>query len=231
MTRTLAQPCLSVDVPVDVPVTTYREQWLAASRARVVAAADETRRRLQHDLHHGARERLAHTVVALKLARDALASGRSAADLNDEALAHAERASRELDGVVRGILPTILVHGGLRPGVESLIAGLTLQAEVRVAAPRLPAETETAAYLVVAEALTNVAAHACADRVRVSVELEGALLAVEVRDDGVGGADPTRGRGLTGLVDRVEAVGGVLTITSHPGAGTVLRAVLPVDPP
>ena len=81
-----------------------------------------------------------------------------------------------------------------------------------------------------AEALTNVAAHAHADRVRVSVELEGAFLAVEVSDDGVGGADPARGCGLTGLVDRVEAVGGVLTITSQPGAGTALRAVLPVDP-
>jgi signal transduction histidine kinase len=226
MTRTLAQTCLSADAAV----TTYREEWLTASRARVVAAADETRRRLQRDLHHGAQARLAHTVVALKLARDALATGRSPIDLIDEALAHAERASSELGGVVRGILPTILVHGGLRPGVESLIAGLALAAEVRVAAPRLPAATETAAYFVLAEALTNVAAHACADRVRVSVELEGTFLAVEVRDDGVGGADPTRGCGLTGLVDRVEAVGGVLTITSLPGAGTVLRAVLPVDP-
>jgi signal transduction histidine kinase len=228
MTRTLAQPCLSVDVAVDV--ATHREQRLAASRARVAAAADETRRRLQHDLHRGAQARLAHTVVALKLARDALAAGRSPADLIDEALAHAERASRELDGVVRRILPTILVHGGLRAGVESLIAGLSLQAEVRVAAPRLPAATETAAYFVLAEALTNVAAHACADRVRVSVELEGTFLTVEVSDDGMGGADPSRGHGLTGPTDRVEAVGGVLTITSRPGAGTVLRSVLPVDP-
>ena len=225
MTRTLAQPCL----PDDIADTTGREEWLTASRARLAAAADETRRRLQHDLHHGARERLTHTVVALKLARDALATGQSAADLIDEALAHAEQASRELGGVVRRILPTILVHGGLRPGVESLIAALTLQAEVRVAAPRLPAATETTAYFVVAEALTNVAAHACADRVRVSVELEGRFLTIEVSDDGVGGADPTRGRGLTGLVDRVEAVGGVLTIMSCAGAGTVLRAVLPVD--
>jgi len=226
MTRTLAQPGL----PVDAAVTTCREEWLTASRARVAAAADETRRRLQHDLHHGAQARLAHTVVALKLARDALATGRSPADLIDEALAHAEQASSALGGVVRGILPTILVHGGLHPGVESLVAGLALHAEVRVAAPRLPAATETAAYFVVAEALGNVAAHACADQVRVSVELEGTSLAVEVSDDGVGGADLTRGRGLTGLVDRVEAVGGVLTITSPPGAGTVVRAVLPVDP-
>jgi len=226
MIRTLAHPYLSVDAAG----AAHREERLTASRARVAAAADEIRRRLQRDLHRGAQARLAHTVVALKLARDALAAGRSPADLIDEALAQAERASRELDGVVRAILPTILVHGGLRPGVESLIAGLSLQAEVRVGAPRLPAATETAAYLVVAEALTNVAAHACADRVRVSVDLEGRFLTVEVSDDGVGGADPTRGRGLTGLVDRVEAAGGALTITSRPGAGTVLRAVLPVDP-
>ena len=140
MTSTLAQPGL----PVDAAVTTCREEWLTASRARVAAAADETRRRLQHDLHHGAQARLAHTVVALKLARDALDTGRSPADLIDEALAHAEQASRALGGVVRGILPTILVHGGLHPGVESLVAGLALQAEVRVVAPRLPAATETA---------------------------------------------------------------------------------------
>ena len=226
MTRTLAQPCPSVGA-AGAPC---REEQLAASRARIAADADETRRRLQHDLHHGAQARLAHAVVALKLARDAVAAGRSPVDLIDEALAHAERASNELGGVVRGILPTILVHGGLRAGVESLIAGLALAAEVRVAAPRLPAATETAAYFVVAEALSNVAAHACADRVRVFVELQGACLAVEVSDDGVGGVDPTRGRGLTGLVDRVEAVGGVLTITSRHGTGTVLRAVLPVEP-
>ena len=202
---------------------------LLASRARVAAAADETRRRLQHDLHHGPQERLAHAVVALKLAREALAAGRSPVDLVDEALAQAARASSQLSQVVRGVLPPILVHGGLRPGVESLVADLALVAEVRVTAPRLPPATETAAYLVVAEALTNVAAHACANRVSADVELNGHVLAIEVRDDGVGGADPARGTGLTGLVDRMDAAGGNLTIISPAGAGTVLRALLPVD--
>ena len=130
---------------------------------------------------------------------------------------------------MRGVLPPILVHGGLRPGVESLVADLALVAEVRVTAPRLPPATETAAYLVVAEALTNVAAHACANRVSADVELNGHVLAIEVRDDGVGGADPARGTGLTGLVDRMDAAGGNLTIISPAGAGTVLRALLPVD--
>jgi signal transduction histidine kinase len=225
MTRTL-DPDL-----VEAAVTSCAEArgTLLASRARVAAAADETRRRVQHDLHHGAQERLAHAVVALKLAREALAAGRSPVDLIDEALTQAARASSQLSQVLRGILPPILVHGGLHLGVESLVADLALVAEVRVTVPRLPAAAETAAYLVVAEALTNVAAHACANRVSAGVELEGDVLTIEVRDDGVGGADPARGTGLTGLIDRVDAAGGYLTITSPAGAGTVLRAVLPVD--
>jgi signal transduction histidine kinase len=170
-----------------------------------------------------------HTIIALKLARDALAEGRAPTDLIDEALVHAERASSELSDVVRGILPTVLVHGGLRSGLESLLADLALAAELRVAAPRLPAATETTAYLVISEALTNVARHACADHVSAYVELDGDVLVVEVRDDGVGGADPARGRGLTGLVDRVEAAGGAVTVTSPAGAGTVLSATLPVE--
>lgn len=203
---------------------------LLGSRARIAAAADEARRRLQHDLHHGAQERLVHAVVALKLARDALAAGQSPADLIDEALAHAERASGELGDVIGRVLPAILVHGGLRPGVESLIAKLGLAAEVRVAVPRLPAVMETAAYLVMAEALTNAAKHARANSVRADVMLNGDVLIVEIHDDGVGGANPDGGRGLAGLIDRVDAAGGVVTITSPTGAGTVVRAALPLDP-
>jgi signal transduction histidine kinase len=120
MTRTL-DPDL-----VEAAVTSCAEArgTLLASRARVAAAADETRRRVQHDLHHGAQERLAHAVVALKLAREALAAGRSPVDLIDEALTQAARASSQLSQVVRGILPPILVHGGLHLGVESLVADL-----------------------------------------------------------------------------------------------------------
>lgn len=202
---------------------------LAASRARVAASADDDRRRLQHDLHGGAQQRLAHAVLALRLARDTLAAGGRPADLIDEALAHAERASSELGGAVRGTLPTILVHGGLRAGVESVVADLGLAADVRVATPRLPAATETTAYLVVAEALSDFARPARPGRVGVCVELHGDVLVVDVRDDGTGGVDPAAGRGLSGLVDRVDAAGGTVTITSTPGTGTVVRAALPVE--
>jgi signal transduction histidine kinase len=160
------------------------------------------------------------------LARDALAAGCPPTDLIDEALTHAERASIELGDVVRRILPTVLVHGGLRTGLESLVADLALEVEMRVAAPRLPAATETTAYLVIAEALTNVVRHTCAERVSVRVGLEGDVLVVEVRADG---ADKSRGLGLTALIDRVDAAGGTVTITSLPGAGIVLCAALPVE--
>lgn len=202
---------------------------VTASRARIADASDDDRRRVQHDLHHGAQQRLVHAVMALRLARDAAAAGRAPLDLIDEALEQAERASDELRDVVRGVLPTILVHGGLRPGVESVAADLGLAALLRVTARRLPPRTETTAFLVVAEALRNVARHACACRVDVRVALDGDVVVVEVRDDGVGGADPARGRGLTGMVDRVEAAGGWVRITSPAGAGTVVRATLPVE--
>lgn len=225
MTRTLADPDL-VTAGVGGRESVAE---LTASRARVAASADDNRRRLQRDLHHGAQQRLAHTIIALRLARAALAAGLPTSDLIDEALTHAERASSELGGLVRGVLPTVLVHGGLRSGLESVLADLALAAELRVAVPRLPAATETTAYLVISEALTNVATHARANHVSANVELDGDVLVVEVRDDGVGGVDGARGRGLTGLVDRVEAAGGAVTVISPAGAGTVLSATLPVE--
>ena len=203
---------------------------LTASRARVVATADETRRRLQRDVHDGAQQRLVHTIIALKLARDALATGSSAADLVDEALANAERANAELRDLVHGILPGSLTRGGLRAGIESLVADIAVPVDVGVAAPRLPAATETTAYFVVAEALTNVVKHAGARRAHVQVDLEGDDLLIEVRDDGVGGADPTLGTGLVGLLDRVDAAEGSLAITSSAGIGTTVRATLPCGP-
>jgi signal transduction histidine kinase len=201
---------------------------LTASRARVVATADEARRRLQRDVHDGAQQRLVHTIIALKLARDALAAGNPATDLIEEALTHAERAGSELRDIVHGILPASLTRGGLRAGLESLVADLTLPVDVRVTVPRLPAATETTAYFVVAEALTNVAKHAHAHSTTVQVDIEGDVLHIEVRDDGAGGADPARGTGLTGLLDRIDAAEGTLTITSPTGAGTTVHAVLPI---
>lgn len=202
---------------------------LTTSRARVVATADETRRRLQRDVHDSAQQRLVHTIIALKLARDAIAAGRPSNALVDEALVNAERASRELRDVVRGILPAALTRGGLRSGLESLLADLVLPVDLRVTAPRCAAVTELTAYFVVAEALTNVVKHARATRAAVSVTVDGDTLVVEVRDDGIGGADAGRGTGLLGLVDRVDAVGGTLTLTSPPTGGTVLLVHLPLQ--
>jgi signal transduction histidine kinase/ketosteroid isomerase-like protein len=203
---------------------------LTASRARVVATADETRRRVQRDVHDSAQQRLVHTVITLKLARNAITAGRGAVELIDEALRHAERASSELRDVVRGILPAALTRGGLRAGLESLVGDLTLPVDVRVNAPRLPVHIETTAYFIVAEALTNVTKHAQATRATVEVDLRAGVLAIDVRDDGVGGANPASGTGLIGLLDRVEAADGTLTVTSAAGRGTTVHAELPLRP-
>ena len=202
---------------------------LTASRARVIATADETRRRVQRDVHDGAQQRLVHTIIALKLARDAVRAGQSPTDLLEEALKNAERASKELRDIVRGILPASLTRGGLRSGLESLVADLPLPVEVKVSVPRLSAQIETTAYFIVAEAMTNVAKHARASRATVEVSIFGPTLLIEVSDDGVGGADARRGSGLTGLLDRVEAGNGTLSVDSRPESGTVVRATLLLD--
>ena len=201
---------------------------LTASRARVVATADETRRRLQRDVHDSAQQRLVHTVMTLKLAQRALTAGHDVVELVDEALRNAERANSELRDIVRGILPAALVRGGLQAGLASLTGDLALPVDVRVDAPRLPVHIETTAYFIVAEALTNVTKHAQATRAIVEVDLRAGVLAIDVRDDGVGGANPTRGTGLVGLLDRVEAADGALTVTSPAGRGTTVHAELPL---
>jgi signal transduction histidine kinase len=123
-----------------------------------------------------------------------------------------------------------LTHGGLRIGLESLVSDLALPVTTHIRTPRLPAALETTAYFVVAEALTNAVKHSRAREVNLNVDLDGDTLVVEVGDDGVGGADPAHGTGLTGLVDRVDAARGVLVITSPTGGGTVVRAELPAGP-
>jgi signal transduction histidine kinase len=201
---------------------------LTASRARVVATADETRRRLQRDVHDGAQQRLVHTIIALKLARDVLGPEHPAAVLLQEGLNNAERANSELRDIIRGILPASLTHGGLRSGLETLVTDLALPVDLTVATPRLPAHIETTAYFVVAEAMTNVVKHAHAHRATVDVRVDDQTLVLDIRDDGVGGADPTAGSGIAGLFDRVEANDGTLTVTSSPGAGTAIHAAIPV---
>ena len=198
---------------------------LKASRARVIATADETRRRLQRDLHDGAQQRLVHAIISLKLA-DAAAGDHPAAGLIEEALAHAQRANTELRDLVHGIMPASLTRGGLRAGLESLVADLALPVGLHVTVPRLHPQLERTAYFIVAEALTNVVKHAHATRATVNAALDGGDLTITVQDDGCGGADPTRGTGLTGLLDRVDASEGELSITSPPGGGTSLRVTL-----
>ena len=204
-----------------------REQG-QASRPRVrasIATTDETRRRLQRDLHDGAQQRLVHAIISLKLA-DAAAAGHPAAGLIEEALAHAQRANTELRDLVHGIMPASLTRGGLRAGLESLVADLALARR----SPRhgsAPSSTTRADRLLHRRRSPHqrrqTRARHPGNRERT---LDGGDLTITVQDDGRGGADPTRGTGLTGLLDRVDASEGELSITSPPGGGTMLRATL-----
>jgi GAF domain-containing protein len=202
---------------------------LAASRARIVAAADESRRRLERDLHDGAQQRLVHAVIVQKLALRALSNGEAnAGDLVAEALRYTEQANAELRELAHGILPAALIRGGLRAGIEALVSRVPLPVSVDVPGERLQAGVEATAYFVVSEALTNVVKHARAASARVTARVERGELRVEVRDDGVGGARGGHGTGLGGLEDRVSALDGRLVLESPPSGGTRVCAVLPV---
>jgi signal transduction histidine kinase len=201
---------------------------LTASRARLLTEADDARRRVVRDLHDGAQQRLVHTVVTLKLARAALRRGEGEAEsLVDEALDHAERGNAELRKLAHGILPRALTMGGLRGGVDAVVARLDLPVDVDVIAERVPPEIEASAYFVVAEALTNVVKHSQAARAAVTASVRNGMLDVQIRDNGIGGADPN-GHGLLGMKDRVAALGGRLEIASAAGRGTSVAATLPL---
>ena len=201
---------------------------LAASRARLVTAGDEARRQVVRDLHDGAQQRLVHTIVALKLAQRALRRQDGHAEtIMAEALGHAERSNEELRELAHGILPAVLTRGGLRAAVRAVTTRLHLPVEVDIAAQRVQAEVEASAYFVVAEALTNVAKHAHAERARVRATVADGALRVEIADDGMGGADPT-GHGLVGMADRVTALGGRLDVDSPPAGGTRITAMFPL---
>jgi signal transduction histidine kinase len=201
---------------------------IAALRAREVTSADDIRGRLGRDLHDGAQQRLVHTVITLKLARQALGdAGGPAVELVDEALEHAERATAELRELAHGILPAALDREGLRAGIETLVARVRLPLELDVTAERLPPAVEATAYFIVAEALTNAVKHAHANRARIRAFVDRGALALEVRDDGVGGAR-VGGSGLLGLHDRAAALGGHLRVESPLGHGTVVAATLPL---
>jgi signal transduction histidine kinase len=204
---------------------------LLASRARVAAAGDEARRCIQRDLHDGAQQRLVNMMITLKLARQALGdTSGQAVELVDEALAHAERANGELRELAHGILPAALSHGGLRAGIDVLVSRVRMPVSVEVTAERLPAPLEAAGYFIVAEALTNVVKHAHANGAWITAVVDGGVLWLEVRDDGIGGAANDGSSGILGLRDRACALGGELRVESPPGEGTVVAAVLPILP-
>jgi PAS domain S-box-containing protein len=201
---------------------------LIASRARTVAAADEERRRVARDLHDGAQQRLVHTIITLKLAKEALErDAGDASPLVAEALQHAQRATHELRELAHGILPAALTRGGLRAAVEALASRMPVPIRVEICADRLPATIEATAYFIVAEALTNVAKHACATSAAVAVQIVDSTLQVEVSDDGVGGVR-REGSGLQGLRDRLAALDGRLQVASPADGGSLVAAVIPV---
>jgi signal transduction histidine kinase len=203
---------------------------LAASRARLVSAADEERRRIERNLHDGAQQRLVSVSVSLHLAQARLAADRDGAEaLLDGANAELSVAIAELRELARGIHPAVLTERGLGPALASLAERAPIPVELEHAEDeRLPRSVEAAAYFVVSEALANVAKYARASEARVRVGLEDGRAVVEVADDGIGGADPQRGSGLRGLSDRVEALDGHLAIESEAGEGTIVRAEIPV---
>jgi signal transduction histidine kinase len=201
---------------------------LAASRARLVTASDEERRRVVRDLHDGAQQRLVHTTITLKQAREALQTNRGpACELVDEALRQSELATDELRKLARGIHPSVLTLRGLSAAIEGLADRMPVPVELDVSVGHLPPAVESTAYFVVAEALTNVAKHARAGNVEVRARVEDGTLAIRIRDDGMGGAR-SDGSGLVGLSDRVAALDGRLRVENPAAGGSLVAADIPL---
>jgi signal transduction histidine kinase len=205
---------------------------LAASRARLVATTDQARRRIERDLHDGAQQRLVALALRLREAQAALPETGELAQRLDGAVSEVNGVLEELREVARGIHPAILTESGLRPALRALArrSAVPVSLDVQVAG-RLPEPVEFAAYHAVSEALANVAKHAQASAAEVEIGVGDGVLRVDVRDDGRGGADAGRGSGLLGLKDRVEALGGWISLRSEAGTGTVMRIALPLGDP
>jgi PAS domain S-box-containing protein len=215
---------------VDITERKSYEDELRRSRARLVEASDIERRRLERNLHDGAQQRLVSLSLALRLAQARIAEDPEGADrLLTQAAEELSQALEELRELARGIHPAILSDRGLGPALEALAARSPLVIDMEMVEERLPEPVEAAAYYVVSEALANVAKYAEASSVAVSIARVNGRAVVEIADDGIGGADPTRGSGLRGLVDRVEALDGDLEVESSPGSGTRIRAVIPCE--
>ena len=203
---------------------------LVASRARVLAAADEARRQIERDLHDGAQQRLVSLAFSVQAAQAAVPPmsghlGEKLGDVADELTSVLD----DLRELARGIHPSVLSEGGLVPALKTLARRSVVPVELNMqVAERLPEPVEIAAYYVICEALANAAKHANASMVQVGAELAGDALHLRVADDGDGGADPALGSGLMGLKDRVEALGGTIAVSSPVGEGTCLDADLPL---
>jgi signal transduction histidine kinase len=203
---------------------------VAASRARVITAGDESRRRIERDLHDGAQQQLVTLALGLRSAEGRIPAGLE--DLRTNVGRFADRLTsviEELREMSRGIHPAILTEGGLSPAVEALALRSPIPVELDVRSERrLPDGIEVAAYYVVSEALTNAAKHADASRVQIALRAEEETLFLSVVDDGVGGAKLSGGSGLIGLKDRVEALGGTIDVASAAGSGTRLNVEIPL---
>jgi signal transduction histidine kinase len=201
---------------------------LRGSRVRVIEAADSERRRLERNLHDGAQRRLVTLSMSLGMLESRLADDPEARALVAEAKREAVGSLQDLRDIAHGIHPAVLTSHGLEVALESLAANAPVPVGVDVQlAERLPPGPEVTAYYLICEALTNMAKHAHASSARIAVKRENGQVMVEVTDDGIGGADTSRGSGLRGLADRVEALEGTLQVWSPPGAGTRLRAQIP----
>ncbi len=205
-----------------------RVEELRASRVRLVEASNAARRRLERDLHDGAQQQLVAMAVELRLLRNRLGENPEAAELVDRIDAKLAAALEELRELARGIHPGILTDRGLAPALDSLASRAPLPVICEIDLPwRPPASVEAVAYFVIAEALTNVLKYAQASQATLRARYEGDDLLVALQDDGVGGADETKGTGLQGLRDRVGALEGTLSVHSPPGEGTLVQARIP----
>jgi signal transduction histidine kinase len=207
-----------------------QERRLAESRARVVEAADKERRRVGRDLHDGAQQRLLAVSNLLRVSQMKLAEDDPARALVAQAEEELAHAHAELRKLARGLHPVALRERGLGQALASLCQASDVPINVDVFEGELPLPVARGAYFVAAEALANAARYAEASRIDVRIAIEGEDLAVEVRDDGVGGADASGGTGLLGLADRVDILGGRLEVDSPPGGGTLVRAMIPLPP-
>jgi PAS domain S-box-containing protein len=216
---------------LDVTERREQEEEIRASRARIVEAGDEARRRLERNLHDGAQQRLVALALSLRLAQSKVDSDPAGArEVLEDAREELTAALDDLRELARGIHPAVLTDRGLGAAIEALATRSPVPVDVETTDERLPRAVEAAAYYVIAESLANVSKYAEASEVTVRVRHENGCARIEVADDGVGGADPAVGSGLRGLADRLAALEGTLAVDSPPGGGTRVSAEIPLQP-